>query len=125
MCLHSLPNTSENPKVAQVFAADERELKSLDEFIAYKEKLILRGSDPIRNTEVVDKIQLFKKYLKEFPQENQEAFSDLSFWPSEIVNNNEEEPILQNVEDEGTNAGQTLDVDMNATGSGTGVQVSI
>jgi len=66
--LHSLPSTIEKPDLAQVFEADQRELKALDEFIAYKKKLILRGFDPIRNAEVVDRIEEFKEYLEDFPQ---------------------------------------------------------
>jgi hypothetical protein len=37
LCLTSLPNTMEKPELAEVFGADERELRVLDDFIAYKE----------------------------------------------------------------------------------------
>ena len=38
----SVPNTMEKPKLAEVFSADEQELKALDEFIAYKERCVGR-----------------------------------------------------------------------------------
>jgi len=66
--LYSLPSAAEKLEIAEVFAADQRKLKALDEFIAYKKKLVLRGFDPIRNAEVVDKMEAFKEYLEEFPQ---------------------------------------------------------
>jgi hypothetical protein len=37
LCLTSLPNTMEKPELAEVFSADQRELRALDEFIVYKE----------------------------------------------------------------------------------------
>jgi len=43
-------------------------LKALDEFIVYKKKLILRGFEPIKNAEVIDRIEEFKEYLEDFPQ---------------------------------------------------------
>jgi hypothetical protein len=36
-CLISLPNTMEKPELAEVFSADQRELRALDEFIVYTE----------------------------------------------------------------------------------------
>jgi hypothetical protein len=42
LCLTSIPNTMEKPKLAEIFGADERELRVLDEFIAYKEGCVER-----------------------------------------------------------------------------------
>ena len=38
--LRSIPRREEQPAFVTVFAADERELKALDDFIAYKERCI-------------------------------------------------------------------------------------
>jgi hypothetical protein len=42
VCLRSLPNTTEKPTLAEVHRAEERELKALDEFIAYKTRCVER-----------------------------------------------------------------------------------
>jgi hypothetical protein len=42
LCLTSLSNTMEKPEIAEFFGADERELRALDEFIAYKERCVER-----------------------------------------------------------------------------------
>jgi hypothetical protein len=42
MCLRSLPNTVEKPVLAEVHHVEERELKALDKFIAYKTRCVER-----------------------------------------------------------------------------------
>jgi hypothetical protein len=42
LCLRLLPNTAEKPTLAEVHRAEERELKALDEFIAYKTRCVER-----------------------------------------------------------------------------------
>jgi hypothetical protein len=42
VCLRSLPNTAEKPALAEVHRVEERELKALDEFIAYKTRCVER-----------------------------------------------------------------------------------
>jgi hypothetical protein len=44
-----VPNRMEKPKLAKIFSVDERELRALDEFIAYKERCVGRlqnGEEP-------------------------------------------------------------------------------
>lgn len=41
-CLRSMPTRAEKPMLAEVFGADARELRALQEFVAYKEKCVER-----------------------------------------------------------------------------------
>jgi hypothetical protein len=49
VCLRSLLNTAEKPALAKVHCAEERELKALDEFIAYKTRCIERLQNVEKN----------------------------------------------------------------------------
>jgi hypothetical protein len=49
MCLRSLPTTTEKPTLAEVQRAEERELKALDEFIAYKTRCVERLQNVEKN----------------------------------------------------------------------------
>jgi hypothetical protein len=69
LCLTSLPNTMEKPELAEVFGADERELRVLDDFIAYKERCVER----LQNVQAIDETRWLKQYLKEFPTGDREA----------------------------------------------------
>jgi len=100
-----------------VFAADQRELKVLDEFIVYKKKLVLRSMDPMKNMEVVDKTCKFKDCLESFPQLNREGKHDLPFWPSNMLNQNRDDNTILNGEEEGPNSSVAVDVEKNIIGS--------
>ena len=82
--LKSLPSREERPAFAKVFAADERELKALDDFVAYKERCVQRFQHLERNLEAIDEAARLKLYLAEFPHKDrtQEQVSS-PFWPSE------------------------------------------
>jgi hypothetical protein len=85
--LRSLPNREERPAFANVFAADERELKALDDFIAYKERCIQRLQHEERNRNAKVEAERLKLYLAEFPRKdrNDEHQSSI-FWPSHVSN---------------------------------------
>lgn len=85
--LRSLPNREERPPFANVFAADERELKALDDFIAYKERCIQRLQHEDRNRDAKVEAERLKLYLAEFPRKDRsdEHLSSL-FWPSNASN---------------------------------------
>ena len=101
-CLNSLPNVVDKPDIAEIFAANQRELKALDEFIAYKEKMVLRGFNRIMNMEVAKEIKVFKEYLEEFPQRSREGIRELPFWPSDVVHQSADANAVPIVEDGGT-----------------------
>ena len=54
-------------KLAELFGADERELKALGKFIAYKEKCVKRTQHVEENLHAIEKVQWLIKYLKNFP----------------------------------------------------------
>ena len=105
LCLNSLPSMSEKSGLTEVFTVDQRELKALDDFIAYKDTLIIRGSVNLyRNMKVADDLREFKKYLEEFPKSNKDAFYELSFWPDEVQNDNADGAVIRDAEEAPTNS---------------------
>ena len=54
VCLRSLPNPIEKPALAEVHRADERELKALDEFIAYKTRCVERLQNVEKNLQAIE-----------------------------------------------------------------------
>jgi hypothetical protein len=53
VCLRSLPNTAEKLALAEVHRAEERELKVLDEFIAYKTRYVERLQNVEKNLQAI------------------------------------------------------------------------
>ena len=85
--LRSLPNREERPAFANVFAADERELKALDDFIAYKERCIQRFQHEDKNHNAKVEAERLKLYLAEFPRKDRSDEHQSSiFWPSNMSN---------------------------------------
>jgi hypothetical protein len=60
LCLRSLPNTMEKPELAEVFGADERELRALNDFIAYKERCVERLQKVEKNLQAIDETRWLK-----------------------------------------------------------------
>ena len=85
--LRSTPNRMERPDFAIVYAADEKELKALDDFIEYKERCIQRLQYVEKNREAKHEAERLKQYLAEFPMKDQ-SFNHVSspFWPSDASN---------------------------------------
>jgi hypothetical protein len=91
VCLRSLPNTAEKPILAEVHRADERELKVLDEFIAYKMRCVERLQNIEKNLQAIEETEWLKKYLKHFLDANREAQRALPFWPHQQDRNGVED----------------------------------
>jgi hypothetical protein len=91
MCLRSLPNTAEKPALAEVHHVEERELKALDEFIAYKTRCVERLQNVKKNLQAIEETEWLKEYLKHFPDANREAQRALPFWPHEHDRNGVED----------------------------------
>ena len=84
MCLRSLPNPAEKPALAEVHCAEERELKALDEFIAYKTRCLVKGYQNVEKIlQAIEETEWLKDYLEHFPDGNREAQRALPFWPHE------------------------------------------
>jgi hypothetical protein len=87
LSLTSLLNRMEKPELAEVFGADERELKALDDFIAYKERCVERLHNVEKNLQAIDETRWLKQYLKEFLDGDRKAQRALPFWPHEQERN--------------------------------------
>ena len=83
MCLRSLPNLAKKPAPAEIHRVAERELKVLDEFIAYKTKCVERLQNVKKNLQAIEETEWLKEYLEHFPNANREAQRILPFWPHE------------------------------------------
>jgi len=73
VCLRSLPNTAEKPTLAEVHRAEERELKVLDEFIAYKTRCVERLQNVEKNLQAIEETKWLKEVLEHFLDANREA----------------------------------------------------
>jgi hypothetical protein len=60
LCLNSLPSTMEKPNLVEVFHADERELRALDDFIAYKERCVERLQNVEKNLQAIEETRWLK-----------------------------------------------------------------
>jgi hypothetical protein len=95
VCLRSLLNTAEKPALAEVYRAEERELKALDEFIAYKTRCVERLQNVQKNLQAIEETEWLKEYLEHFPDANREAQRALPFWPHEQDRNGVEDLALE------------------------------
>jgi hypothetical protein len=87
LCLTSLPSTMEKPNLAEVFPADERELRVLDDFIAYKKRCVERLQNVEKNLQAIDEIRWLKQYLEDFPRADRGTQKALPFWLHEQERN--------------------------------------
>ena len=92
VCLRSLSNPTEKPTLAEVHRTEERELKALDKFIAYKRRCLVRGLQNVeKNLQAIEETEWLKEYLEHFPDANREAQRALPFWPHEQDKNGGED----------------------------------
>ena len=71
--LRTLSDRISKSDYAMVYAADERELKALGDFIAYKEKCIQRFQHVEVNHDAKEQAIRLKQYLTEFPRKDRDA----------------------------------------------------
>jgi hypothetical protein len=91
VCLRSLPNTAEKPALTDVHRIEERELKALDEFIAYKTRCLERLQNVEKNLQAIEETKWLKEYLEHFLDANREAQRALPFWPHQQDRNGVED----------------------------------
>lgn len=85
--LRSLPSREDRPLFANVFAADERELKALDDFIAYNERCIQRLQHEERNRDAKVEAKRLKLYVAEFlHKDRSDEHQSSIFWLSNVSN---------------------------------------
>jgi hypothetical protein len=87
LCLTSLPSTMEKSNLAEVFRVDERELRALDDFIAYKERCVERLQNVEKNLQAIEETRWLKHYLEDFFGADRAAQRALPFWPHEQERN--------------------------------------
>lgn len=100
LCLQSLPSTTEKPDLAEVFPADSRELRALEDFIVYKESCVQRHIHIEENLVAIGRTEQFIEYLKEFPTSDRSAEKEQPFWPS-TTEGNEGENVQVNAPNDG------------------------
>ena len=92
VCLKSLSNPTDKPTLSKVHRIEERELKALDKFIAYKRRCLVRGLQNVeKNLQAIEETEWLKEYLEHFPDANREAQRALPFWPHEQDKNGGED----------------------------------
>ena len=69
-CLNEVPNLVDKPSFADVYDANEQELKALEEFIVMKEKCIMKLMYVERNLRAIEDTKWLMEYLKEFPKKD-------------------------------------------------------
>ena len=69
--------------LAEVFGADARELRALQDFVAYKEKCVERFQNVEKNLEAIDQAKWLADYLEEFPEQDRSTAADAPFWPKD------------------------------------------
>ena len=75
------------PDYTMIYAGDERELKALEDFIAYKERCIQRFQHVEVNRDAKEEAIRLKQYRTEFPTKDRDAdHISLPFWPSNALN---------------------------------------
>ena len=79
VCLRSLSNTMEKPALAEVHHAEKRELKALDEFIAYKTRCVERFQNVEKNLQAIEKTEWLKGYPELFSDANRKTQRTLPF----------------------------------------------
>ena len=70
-----MPSTDQKPSFADVYDANDQELKALEEFIKMKERYIMKLMYVDRNLRAIEDTKWLMQYLKQFPRINK-----LSMW---------------------------------------------
>ena len=69
-CLNEVSDPAEKPSFADVYDANEQELKALEEFIMMKEKCILKLMYVEQNLCAIEDTKWLMEYLKEFSKKD-------------------------------------------------------
>jgi len=67
----------------------------------------------MKNLKTTKKTREFKDYLEHFPQSNREVFHNLPFWPSIVLNQNEDGGNILDARETTTNSSITTNTDGN------------
>ena len=89
-------------------------MKAFDDFIAYKDTLVIRGGVNLyKNLKSADDLREFKKYLEEFLESNKDAFYELPFWQNEVQNDSGDNSVTRDAEEATTNSNATPSTNAN------------
>jgi hypothetical protein len=77
----------EKLNLAEVFRADEQEFRTLDDFIAYKERCVEKLQNVEKNLQAIEETRWLKQYLEDFLGADQAAQRALPLWPHEQERN--------------------------------------
>ena len=80
-----MPSTDQKPSFADVYDANDQELKALEGFIKMKERCIMKLIYVDRNLCAIEDTKWLLQYLKQFPKINKsKMWEQLHFWPPAI-----------------------------------------
>ena len=83
--LTEVPSTDQKPSFADVYDANDQELKALEEFIKMKERCIMKLIYVDRNSRAIGDTKWLLQYLKQFPKiKKSTMWEQLHFWPPAI-----------------------------------------
>ena len=81
-CLNEVPNRGQKPNFAQVYDANDQELKALEDFVLMKEKCIMKLMYVERNLGAIQDTKWLMECLKEFPGKDKWIpWKQSQFWP--------------------------------------------
>ena len=80
-----MPATRAKPKMVEITPADTREVETLNEFIAWKERQCQRGEHLMENRDAIAEAHKLKSYLLEFPTQDRSGVATSPFWPEDVL----------------------------------------
>ena len=88
-CLTEVPSRDQKLSFADVYEANDQEMKALEEFIKMKERCIMKLMYVKRNLRAIDDTKWLIQYLKQFSKTNKSAmWEQLHFWPPVLNSSN-------------------------------------
>ena len=72
-CLTEVLSLDQKPSFANVYEANDQEMKALEEFIKMKERCIMKLMYVERNLRAIEDTKWLMQYLKQFPRTNKSA----------------------------------------------------
>ena len=77
-----MPSSDQKPSFAEVYDANDQEMKALEEFIKMKERCIMELMYMERNLCAIENTKWLMQYLKQFPRTNKSTmWEQMHFWP--------------------------------------------
>ena len=97
-CLTKVPSPDKKPSIAEVYNANDQEMKALEEFIKMKERCIMKLMYVEHNLRAIEDTKWLMQYLKQFPRKKKfDMWKEMHFWAPAINS-----PNMASMEKSGT-----------------------